>query len=110
MSKHTPGPWKVGAASSAVYEPSNDARAIALMPTANWAIETREANARLIAAAPELLAALREAVPYMEAELARAFPPHNPASPLSLALKGARAAIAKAEADLKEQIREHEED
>lgn len=47
-SKHTPGPWKVGHTSSGQYQ---------ITPNAMSAVE-RCANARLIAAAPELLAAL----------------------------------------------------
>ena len=66
MSEHTPGPWRDWEESiGAVMAPrSNDAswgsRAVALI--AQWpSAEERAANARLIAAAPEMLEALEDA-------------------------------------------------
>lgn len=54
MSKHTPGPWSVHPmAPTAVHQPELGC----------W-IPQSEADARLIAAAPELLEALREAADY----------------------------------------------
>ena len=66
MSKHTPGPWKS-------WQPKNPEN-LARGPQGHWEVATdsldrrqcvvqsvySEANARLIAAAPELLAALEE--------------------------------------------------
>ncbi len=45
-----------------------------------------------------LVDALHNALPFLEAELAHAFPSHNPASPLSLAVRYGRDAIARATA------------
>lgn len=54
MSQPTPGPWKVHPqARTAVHQPS-----------LNCWIPQSEADARLIAAAPDLLEALKEAVKY----------------------------------------------
>lgn len=63
MSKHTPGPWKVNAdeyGNVLGVRATNDATICQI----NWMIRKRgglqaEANARLIAAAPEMLEALR---------------------------------------------------
>ncbi len=55
MSKHTPGPWTHGPESRDICGPDDESVASA----ATWRPESEEvANARLIAAAPELLAAL----------------------------------------------------
>jgi hypothetical protein len=62
MNKHTPGPWKVGSRSNGEFYKRNIAGAdgyhVAL--TSSREDAEVEANARLIAAAPELLEALRE--------------------------------------------------
>ena len=53
--KHTPGPWQVGPTpktTDVIYGP---------MGTVATLFENNQANARLIAAAPEMLEALREA-------------------------------------------------
>lgn len=73
MSKHTAGPWEWD-------EPSNwhglEARVfvpepygcVARIPIEAWRPRSvGRANARLIAAAPELLEALKQVIPYMEA-------------------------------------------
>lgn len=63
---HTPGPWEVGPMNgkpSVIYADDYDAPVIAQM--AEWipdAAKQQEANARLIAAAPELLQALQNLV------------------------------------------------
>ena len=76
MSKHTPGPWVVDEANTnlvarlvdGVYEyvcavePSS-------FSTREYNNEQEEADARLIAAAPELLEALKIARPYVSAAL-----------------------------------------
>ena len=55
--KHTPGPWAVLTGEFALYvTPAGGSRAIAQIPPVS---QDAEANARLIAAAPELLEALQ---------------------------------------------------
>jgi hypothetical protein len=79
MSKHTPGPWYVGAQNDGLYiidrqpRPSNDdprhdadVELVATPFAARGA--TVEANARLIAAAPELLAALQDIIDDVEVQ------------------------------------------
>ena len=60
MSKHTPGPWEVEANGVTVRQQK---KRYAMKICRAWEIymarSEREANARLIAAAPELLAALK---------------------------------------------------
>ncbi len=69
---HTPGPWQIGktdATALRVYAPHgqttrSDLATVKLYGTgADAAIDEAEANARLIAAAPEMLEALRWAIP-----------------------------------------------
>lgn len=69
---HTPGPWFIaaqndgiviidGPPSPAPYDgPIPKAHGPAVVATPNWRLAEYEANARLIAAAPDLLEALRE--------------------------------------------------
>ena len=71
MSAHTPGPWKAydsfqkGHASAAFYiRPIGSSRCVAHVKHST--IQPMKANARLIAAAPDLLAAL-EAISKMDA-------------------------------------------
>ena len=66
MSKHTPGPWKYGAELSSrtgewliSFDAGNRGRGIGIAETRPGSGQ-EEANARLIAAAPELLEALEE--------------------------------------------------
>jgi hypothetical protein len=64
MSKHTPGPWKFHkqARTIAIFTASN-ADTVASVPISQIVDNTRrEADARLIAAAPELLEALKAAL------------------------------------------------
>ncbi len=57
MSKHTPGPWKVGLPSIPdVF--ADDNRLIAECYSPRISMKERQANARLIAAAPDLLESL----------------------------------------------------
>lgn len=64
-SKHTPGPWRTSNSYGHVF--TGDYKVICKMadnnPLLNWAVEgssiENSANARLIAAAPELLSALK---------------------------------------------------
>ena len=88
MSKHTPGPWVAVARTNAHIEieapgqPSYSAKKVATVSLTN-----HEANARLIAAAPELLEALKELMVAAD---------RVSAEPVTW-LGKARAAIAKAE-------------
>ena len=58
-SKHAPGPWKASEDSSAVYDSNGDAVAVIFGPVVS---QESDANARLIAAAPDLLAAAKHAL------------------------------------------------
>lgn len=64
--KHTPGPWKVyGAAEELVIHAGEEREVITIIPRfitseGIGGIKKKEANANLIAAAPELLEALEE--------------------------------------------------
>lgn len=66
MTKHTPGPWHVGCgrASHIVY--AADGYAVADAKTFHLKHESADANARLIAAAPDMLAALELAKSIVE--------------------------------------------
>ena len=92
MSGHTPGPWKLKLGKGIQYtylvadKKGQDIANWAHYPNATKA--QTKANARLIAAAPELLDALREAYAAME--------PMHHEPVVSEALDAARAAIAKA--------------
>ena len=71
MSKHTPGPWKVNAQRSSgwmdngvyIFAGTNIARVYR-----DLGQDVQEANAHLIAAAPDLLAALKELRTYVLGE------------------------------------------
>lgn len=76
MSKHTPGPWVISVDARYPAEPCVDA----VVDDVVWHVAlchngpgpedaSAEANARLIAAAPELLAALKDALPLLRANL-----------------------------------------
>ena len=89
--KHTPGPWLADGAS--VYEERDDFSVICNFWSSS--LPEWEANARLIAAAPDLLEALEQLViEYDDVELANAEP-----SSLTAAFNAARAAIAKAKGE-----------
>jgi hypothetical protein len=67
--KHTSGPWKTNGRAGYAGHKVADAtgRSVAAFPsTSNRAIEERDANAKLIAAAPDLLAALEMALPFID--------------------------------------------
>lgn len=97
--QHTPGPWRTGDAGLTVFGPKTDEPApvtIALLPNPSPRVspDERRANARLIAAAPDLLAALYVALPFvMDAEDDPTFKPGYVAG----RIKEIRAAIARAE-------------
>lgn len=63
MSKHTPGPWKYGVRrDNSIWLSIGDP---AKGPHRQGDLYASEADARLIAAAPELLEALKETLPFM---------------------------------------------
>lgn len=91
MSKHTPGPWRLG--SSARIIMAGMGRRIASVPMYGGnESETDEnaANALLIAAAPDLLLACKAALAKLN---------HAPLDKISVAADMLRAAIAKAEGE-----------
>lgn len=57
MRTHTPGPWKVKTPGAAIFAKSGK-----MIATARTGLDNDRENAVLIAAAPDLLAALRQAV------------------------------------------------
>lgn len=64
---HTPGPWRVGDAGATVFGPRTDApspRTVARITAKPCASDEDRANARLIAAAPDLLEALERIAGY----------------------------------------------
>lgn len=99
ITAHTPGPWRIGDAGHTVFGPktalTSPVSIVTLWQrTPNCGREERQANAHLIAASPELLAALVEALPWVEAQLDD--PVNKPGSVQAVANR-IRAAIAKAE-------------
>lgn len=92
MSAHTPGPWDYNASDGTVRDRHDGVIAMmggsVLRATAAWA-DVVDRNGRVIAAAPDLLAALRLT---LDAILAPEFMPER-----ADAITSARRAIAKAE-------------
>lgn len=80
MSKHTHGPWKVDTLTVGRYKGVNVETLlgdrIASAGHSPFSLDEKQANARLIAAAPELLEALKMAMPLLigsrESEIAKA--------------------------------------
>lgn len=97
--KHTPGPWRLGEIRDDQID--IDAKRHGALARVAWLMDEdkllgknspeQEANARLIAAAPELLEALEDLECEASAEL-------DPTTSLNIAIECARAAIAKATA------------
>jgi hypothetical protein len=86
MTAHTPGPWRVGDAGHTIFgAPDPDRAAPAQVATLCRTVYSARANARLIAAAPEMLEALR----FVQE--------HGAVYPEGEAGQRIRAAIAKAE-------------
>lgn len=85
--KHTPGPWNYSPAVAAIFGPPGNAPQICNIPA--FSGEEGHANARLIAAAPELLAALKLFVAQYQGD------GHDDRE-LRPEMAAARAAIAKA--------------
>ena len=103
--KHTPGPWVVETAGDefrvATSERSFDGstvgyRIATIVDTALWVYPEHRANARLVAAAPELLGALEA----LEAACATIGKHHCPLEIDHPKRVAARAAIAKAQGEL----------
>lgn len=78
QAKHTPGPWKgyrdphdveAGAHNPDIYVSADNWGDIATI--GGGPLETREANARLIAAAPDLLAAAEYCVQFCDADISQ---------------------------------------
>lgn len=57
---HVPGPWRIGDAGNTVFGPKTDRPSPQTIATLS--VIDHEANGRLIAAAPDLLAALKEII------------------------------------------------
>ena len=68
QTQHTPGPWHVGTgkAESIIYYKEGWAVANAIVFHSEISLEEIHANARLIAAAPEMLEALKHILPYTQ--------------------------------------------
>ncbi|HLO78160.1 MAG TPA: hypothetical protein VK196_17025 [Magnetospirillum sp.] len=110
MSKHTPGPWAYAPDISRVYSVPTNELVASVAIAGNPACETAwPADARLIAAAPELLALTKAFVTQMEDALdglthpqtgpfVKGFTNVEIKADGGLTLDDARAAIAKAEA------------
>jgi hypothetical protein len=86
MSEHTPGPWRYMQGTHSVYTVDGKAIALAYGPR-GIACGWRDANARLIAAAPDLLEALKRLCSHGTRDHAQ----------IAADWDFARAAIAKAE-------------
>lgn len=82
--KHTPGPWSITESCMNAWEIDGLDRSIATVNAVEDIAPEDEANARLIAAAPDLLAALQDFL-------------HADPDVFAEELAAARAAIAKAE-------------
>jgi len=98
MSKHTPGPWEIKAHSDPCYRYISAPKHIALAQVV-WRVEEEdrspacEANAHLIAAAPDLLEALEELVDLFGGLVSGEYPPDG------FTTQPARDAIAKAKGE-----------
>lgn len=105
--KHTPGPWFIEHdASQFENHAAISAKTHGMLAHVVWKMEDDdqtpecEANARLIAAAPDLLAALRE----ISADYADRFDLESPSTNpgIKIVIEQARAAIAKATGESRE--------
>lgn len=97
MNKHTPGPWFSQYDDNGFYEIGSEAVSLRVAFTYSE-YDTDEANARLIAAAPDLLAALQTAKILLEASyLDHEGTPNGQV--IFTGLEAAREAIAKAQGE-----------
>lgn len=108
----TPGPWTfsrwnefgdmrfyIAQADGAPHTPQlSDVATLIAETTSNEWQSIQEANAKLIAAAPELLAALQAALPFIDdaGDIAQFYPDSSATDKCRVAVKQAHAAIAKA--------------
>lgn len=93
MTKHTPGPWFVdGAKPWQIILRTEKTNMLRIASANTQFTRTYAANARLMAAAPELLEALKNATSVL-----KAFAGHVKDGIADVTLEQARAAIAKAE-------------
>lgn len=96
--QHTPGPWwverRIGDALQVNAKHRGEGSSYCVASINHWEGETDHANARLIAAAPDLLTALRD----FEEEISSRFGADKDMSPeLAKVVFAARAVIAKAD-------------
>ena len=110
MSAHTPGPWRISADqrhNGLVHHiefdgtPDHSACHIATLSAEDehgYAVRMNDANARLIAAAPALAAALARVTDALEAAIiaAQGSPMHGTLARAAVGLDDARAALAEA--------------
>jgi len=96
MSKHTPGPWGLDGVHEVV-----DATSAGVVQLWHWnkSNNERDANARLIAAAPEMYEALRELLAEWDAENDRTMEEDSAFQPDSAAIEAIRAVLAKIDAE-----------
>ena len=101
MSKHTPGPWNIagdGQTESSCRIIDDENRFVLRLEGMDYGRDEDQANARLIAAAPDLLAALHELAEIGEGGVIERRETGKPTwSALEAVATIARAAIAKAE-------------
>lgn len=89
MSKHTPGPWAVNLSDNGIHalHDSEGKHFANLRNVCGASALVRDADAMLIAAAPDLLAALRDFVDLIE----------DPNMPMAELIRRGKAALAKVE-------------
>jgi hypothetical protein len=102
MTQHTPGPWNVEKCryGFAVYAKTGDAVVKTEDVEGRYGAIDNEADARLIAAAPELLAAL-EGMEKWASSIHDGYPPSTASIAAAPYREAARAAIAKATGEVK---------
>lgn len=91
--KHTPGPWRVGKGGPNMCPTVGTEKGLMVAMVAYGDSHPTQANARLIAAAPDLLEALEELADLFDAMVSGEYRPD------SFTTQPARAAIAKAKGD-----------
>lgn len=70
MNKHTPGPWAYEPTSGAIYHDDGDVDPLIASTNLECvAVEQGDADGRLIAAAPDLLASLKELIEEIDFEI-----------------------------------------
>jgi hypothetical protein len=100
MNKHTPGPWNRIKGDRNVYSAAGTVCKTPAILGGGYAATNWEANARLIAAAPNLLEALEYAMPYLEACVPNPRNGQNADGSIDVnCVDRARAAIARAKGD-----------